>query len=579
MRNEARPTPVDSVEPYGRLVLMALPRAISLQDANPRSRTYGCCDRNYWHYKTITSFPSGTMQQLALPFAILYATPLEGNSYHTDPAMLERVRAVIQFWMRAQHRNGALDEWYRNEQSYCATAFTTFGISEAVLTLGDALDREFLTRVSTSLERAAQWLGKRFNPHVMNQNLAACAALRNVHELTGAEDVDRDFREKWRRTIEHRDEEGWLNEYGGADPGYGTLALDLLAAMDRRGCDANVREIATKQAAFLASLCCAGGGLAERLGSRGTAHAFPFGAAHFAPFDAHAARLASHLHREYENGALSTPADVDDRYLAYFYLPQFALACTVTGEPKPIDGGADRERIKRWDRSGFVIRRGGDESSFGVVCSIRRQGAFNLYRPGRPVHTNMGYWAETSGGDRWSSSFWREGMPDCEMDDDRCVVRGSFTRLNDSLPLVRGAVPFTIITHWLLRVPMLANLMQRQIKKRGILRRTAAPLDIERRVQWRNRELVVTDTLTCLEGCPALLAISPVGDIDVHSPSGRMVGRQPIDVPRIAEEDARDWARQLCRQRVLRIEMRYPMNENADCDWPSIRRLDPAESS
>ena len=44
---------------YAELVLGALPRALTLLDSNPRSRTYGCCDRGYWHYKTLTSFPAG----------------------------------------------------------------------------------------------------------------------------------------------------------------------------------------------------------------------------------------------------------------------------------------------------------------------------------------------------------------------------------------------------------------------------------------------------------------------------------------------------------------------------------------
>ena len=133
-----------------------------MQDCNPRSATYGCCDRQFWQYRTISGFAAATMQQLALPFAVLFATEFPGNEWHNDTAMLDRARSAMLFWARLQHPSGAFDG-DRNEHSYCATAFTTFGIAEALLRLRPFLAEDEVRRVSAAISRAASWLTTRFN--------------------------------------------------------------------------------------------------------------------------------------------------------------------------------------------------------------------------------------------------------------------------------------------------------------------------------------------------------------------------------------------------------------------------------
>ena len=149
---------------YWRVTEPAVRRAMSLQDFNPASATYGCLDRSFWQYRTIASFPAATMQQVALPFAVLFESNFAGNAWHGSEEMLARARAAMLFWARSQHASGAVDEWYRHEHSYCATAFTCFGIAEACLRLGNhlaAADRDEIVR---AVGRAARWLGGRFPP-------------------------------------------------------------------------------------------------------------------------------------------------------------------------------------------------------------------------------------------------------------------------------------------------------------------------------------------------------------------------------------------------------------------------------
>ncbi len=73
---------------YLRRVQAELPRALTLVDRDPSSSTYGCFDRNYWHYRT-QDFPSGMYQELALPLAQATALPWHGNAFHGEPRLRE----------------------------------------------------------------------------------------------------------------------------------------------------------------------------------------------------------------------------------------------------------------------------------------------------------------------------------------------------------------------------------------------------------------------------------------------------------------------------------------------------------
>jgi hypothetical protein len=535
------------------MVLQAAGRAMTLQDANPRSRTFGCCDRAYWQYRTVSGFPAATMQQLALPFAILYMTPFAGNAHAGDPAMLERAASAMLAWCAAQHRDGSCDEWYRNERSYCATAFTAFAVSETLLLLRDRLDAARRERITGHLLRAARWLEERFNPEVANQNLAACAALRNTFRLT-EESRHRDaFRETWRATAGQLDPEGWFREYGGADPGYALLALDLLACLHRAGAGDDVDDAAARCARWLSSLACGEGSLAGRLGSRGTAHGFPFGASYFADRSPESAALAAHLLRGLDLGVLPGPADADDRYLAYFYLPHFALACTAA--PFTAAPGAPGAPFTAWPRSGFVVRR---DRAGGAAVSLRRQGAFNLSAPGGPELGNLGWWAETESGARWTSAAWNPGALDADPPErDRLRVRGRFAAVPDALPLARSAVPFTLFSETALRFPGAAERFKRALRPGLIARRREMPLAFERTMAWEGPALRVTDVVRSLPGCPRLRALGPAGEIDTVSPSARIGARCSPRSLAAAEPDARAWAERLGREGALELRCIY----------------------
>lgn len=542
---------------YWQVTEAAVRRAMSLQDLNPASKTFGCCDRNFWQYRTITSFPAGTMQQLALPFAVLFETNFPGNAWYQHEEMFERARAAMLFWARIQHPAGTVDEWYRHEHSYCATAFTAFGVADACIRLGERLnarDREEITR---AVARAAAWLGERFNDAVMNQNLAAAGALWNAHRLTGDTRFKPAFDRMWSRTREHQHAEGWFVEYGGADVGYSLLSLDLLAMLHARGCTV-AADGAAPLSRFIAAFAAGHGDLAGRLGSRGTEHSFAFGAEAFAPELPDCRTIAVHLRGAIGRREVADPATIDDRYLAYFYLPSFVQASAL-GE-RPLTGvatGTDAAFLA----SGFrVWVRPGSH----VICSTRRNAAFNVYARSGVVHHNLGYWVETSEGRRLASCAWSAEPPHLQERDANIAVEGTFVRVEDQLPLVGIEPLFRAVTQWLFRWPAVAERFHRYIKRRTISKQVRAPLAFSRELAWHAGGLRVTDTIRApLQGV-ALQRVCPAADVEVHSPSARQGGASRHDGVVAADEDMRTWARRLNDTGKLVLVTTYAADASGD---------------
>ena len=115
-------------EPYRQLALQTARRMISLLDRRPWSPTYGCFDREYWHYKTLIEFPRANFQAAVWGLALLYKTPFPGNEFAGNPQVLDWIHAALKFWAGMRHADGSLDEWYRNERSFCVTAYTAAAV-------------------------------------------------------------------------------------------------------------------------------------------------------------------------------------------------------------------------------------------------------------------------------------------------------------------------------------------------------------------------------------------------------------------------------------------------------------------
>ena len=111
-------------------------RLLGLLDRNPKSSTYGCFDRNFWHYK-IVDFSNGRQQEAALTLALLYTTEHPQNPYYNQEKIKQWSLAAMQFLTTIQNADGSFNEYYPHEHAFVTTAFASFAVSEGLLLLGE----------------------------------------------------------------------------------------------------------------------------------------------------------------------------------------------------------------------------------------------------------------------------------------------------------------------------------------------------------------------------------------------------------------------------------------------------------
>jgi hypothetical protein len=511
----------DAPQLLARLVMPGVGRALALMDLDSTSPTYGSMDRSFWHYRTLVNFPGAVWQQPMVAFAALHATPHPTNPYAQGAQLRDTATAALVAWSRSQHRDGAFDEWYRNEHSYCATAITTAG---AVITL-DLLGSDAAglpSQLMVSVGRAAEWLASRYNPAVMNQNLAAAVALAGFAKVCGDAVWRARAASLLTRIAKDQSPEGWFPEYGGFDFGYSTLALDFLALAEHFGLAEVATPMAERLIAFLLDTIDADRPVPARLGSRGTGHVFPAGALSFAGRLPAAAVLANRLLSIHSAGLAPDLQSVDDRYFAYFYFPALTLAyraaCTSPLSAADRSGEASRAApaCVIHPHSGIVVRRMRNAAMF---TSRRLGGAVALTRDLEPPFYHCGYTVTVSNGRRFSSAGWQSHDGGVHEPGERLVVTARFRKVSGGQPLRYLTIPFQIVVHFLV-FSRIAELFQMFVKDRMIVSRSEIGLVLERQVAVSEEQVVLRDRLIP-DGRLPIVDIQVTDAITMHSPSAR----------------------------------------------------------
>jgi hypothetical protein len=319
---------------YGRAVLAHLPRLLGQIDRNPHSPTYGSCCRNFWHYR-IEDISNSQLQEVVLTLALAYHIKADWNPYAGSPQLLRWTEAVLRYWTTLQRSSGSFDEVYRGQDSYAATAFTSYCSSEATLLLRDVLDDELVATVTASLERAAHWLTGSDEQLACNQISGAIAALINTSRLSNNSAHERAARQLLDRLGRLQTSEGWFNEYGGADIGYSSLTLDYLVKIHAATGWDDAGEMAERLLKFLVWFVHRDGTGGGVHGSRNTEYIIPHGIELLA---AQQHSLAGNLGNLLLNGIASHPERavvnrLDDRYLCY--LGGFFMQAAASARARP----------------------------------------------------------------------------------------------------------------------------------------------------------------------------------------------------------------------------------------------------
>lgn len=263
---------------YTKLALGEAWRVVSMIDRNPHSKTRGSMSRTHWAWK-FEDFPFPRLQEGVCALAFFHNLNDPDNPLHDSDDVKQWIIWGFDYWMALQHKSGAFDEAYPNEQCLAATAFTCFYLGWAFREAEGFLPNETRSQVRAALCRAADWLCHNDEYHgILSNHLAsAVAALEVVGRLTG----ERRYQDRAEvfldRIFENQSAEGWMLEYEGADVGYGTHGLFYLSVYWHLTGSQQVLEALKRFSGFLQYCVHPDGTIGGEYTSRNTEFYYPAG--------------------------------------------------------------------------------------------------------------------------------------------------------------------------------------------------------------------------------------------------------------------------------------------------------------
>lgn len=380
---------------YARLALPYVPRILHLLDQNQYSPSYGSFDRAFWHYRTM-DFPCGMSQEMVLLLALVYQNPYPGNSFHMVPRIRELCEAAISFMIKSSHIDGTCDDYFPYERAMGALVFSLYAATESYLILkmnDEAMQSFFIKRVRhLALEDETGRLAN-------HQALAALAAY-NVYLITGDKQALETSENRLALTLSwQNNEEGWFQEYEGADPGYHSCSIDFLAKLRKKrikndGSDEpNLKNALLNAVDFSWNFMHPDGSYGGEYGSRNTFHFYPHGFELLTPISEKAGQIADQFLNGISNG--KRYRNDDDRmtaHYAYDFLQSWEDR--ISERPKPIKESRNKPQVIWLKGAQIVISRNGQEwqknGGLHVVTNLSKGGVLKVFDAQGPIASDTG---------------------------------------------------------------------------------------------------------------------------------------------------------------------------------------------
>ncbi|MEF2074526.1 hypothetical protein [Consotaella aegiceratis] len=467
-------------------VLAEVPKLFTLLDRTPVSPTYGCFDRAYWHYRMM-DFPCGMSQEFVLPLALVWSMDdLPGNRYHHDPALYAWIVAGIRYAARSAHSDGSCDDYYPFERAAGAAAFSLFACFEAVDILGLGADEE----IDGFLLKRARWLAEhRESGHLSNHEALIVSCLERARVRFPDAGFETTLQDRLARLLSWQDDEGWFGEYGGADLGYLSLTIGLLADLDRRRPDLDLRRPIAAAIDFLAHFVHPDGTVGGEYSHRTTLNFFPFGFEIAGAWHPRALAVNDLALRPLVDGR--TPCYSDDRIIGH-HLWGWLLTLKNFQEERPAQPLLPTEPRSWFPHCGLIAERRDDAM---LVAALSRGGVYKVFKDGSQVASDTGVTMRMRDG---RVAVMHLGRSEAQVADDGFECAGS-------MAWAKGA-RLTPVKTVILRVLMLSfgrffpDLVRRLLQKVLVTGAKEAPFRFRRRFERSAAGWVVRDEITAESG-------------------------------------------------------------------------------
>jgi len=382
-----------SRDKFAHISLAQIPKILTLLDRNPHSPTYGCFDRNFWHYKII-DFPSGMAQEFVWPLALAYHTDIPHNPYYQQSAICQWVEAGILYAARSAHPDGSCDDYFPYERAAGAAAFSLLACIESYSAL-DLSSYEALR----FFEARADWLATtNESGRLANHQALIVLCLELLGRLLQTSKWERAKIQRLEKLLSWQSAEGWFWEYSGCDPGYHTLTISCLARIYQLWPDEKLKTSLEKAVVLAAQLIHPDGSYGGEWGSRNTYNFFPHGFELVGSWLPLALSINDRFLKGLDNGL--NPCYEDDHIIghhAWNYLLAWR-SYVPDRPPQESDLLAQARQQRLWlPEARILIERSGNSGggeAKGVTelyLAVNKGGAFKLFRDGKLVASDTGF--------------------------------------------------------------------------------------------------------------------------------------------------------------------------------------------
>ena len=358
---------------FAREALAQIPKILTLLDRNPHSPTYGCFDRNFWHYKII-DFPSGMAQEFMLPLALAYNLDIPNNPYYLQEMIYKWVEAGILYSAHTAHPDGSCDDYFPFERASGATAFSLLAGIESYQILG-LNNYEILS----FFEKRADWLVSHYESgKLANHEALIVLCLELLTKLLETSKWDTAKADRLQRLLSWQSQEGWFTEYSGFDPGYQTLTISCLARIYELNPGEKCKISLTKAVELASQFIHPDGSYGGEYASRNTYNFFPHGFELVGKWLPSALQINDQFLMGLKNGLAACYAD--DHIVGHHTWNYFlAWQDFVTERPAPVR----RDVASIWLKEAQILikRRPGTE----LYVSMNKGGVFKLFRDNKLV--------------------------------------------------------------------------------------------------------------------------------------------------------------------------------------------------
>lgn len=480
-----------------QIIITAINRIISGYNFKHYSKYYGSFDRNFWHTKTISDFPSATYQQCILGLT-KYVIELE-NSINKDVNQIKLLNKIIKGgiinWCNIQNSDGSQNEYYKYDRSFCPTVFTTFAISKSFLLKKNIFSKQEKILIKQKIGKSCLWISKNLYFLSCNQLLAAHNALYYGKKILREKSINKNYHILKDKII-HLYKSNKLLEYGGIDTGYLFISLDLIYEylIDEK-LDLKIINLAKFFTEYLSNFLHPDGTIGGAYNSRNTTHVMPFGSLIYKSLKTDSSYVIYEWfikHNKKNN--FKYLYEINDKYFFYFYfnsLINFHIS--------------NKNHLKKINKN-FVFKdfldpknemRSFNINDSKIYINLKKNSCFKFYKKNHLLVHEEGFNFFTNNR-KYSSQCFSGNHIKTIINNNFLFIstKGYLKEVNDFLPLVSSIISFKFFAKYILYFNFISIFFNKYIKKKFLKKEKFSKIQLSRKFIYNSRKLKLIDRLS-----------------------------------------------------------------------------------